>query len=91
MVPAALQQSPPGYLRPGLDGPAVRFPCKMPASAAQTRGDVVRYEGSGPKVAVVLLVVLAGFVLRVGWETSPEAEAQGGIQQPGPTQEPGPL
>ncbi len=51
----------------------------------------MRYEGSGPKVAVVLLVVLAGFVLRVGWETSPEAEAQGGIQQPGLIQEPGPI
>ncbi len=51
----------------------------------------MRYEGSGPKVAVVLLVVLAGFVLKVGWETSPEAEAQGPIQQPGPIQEPGPI
>ncbi len=51
----------------------------------------MRYEGSGPKVVVVLPVVLAGFVLRVGWETSPEAEAQGGIQQPEPTQEPGPI
>ena len=49
----------------------------------------MRYEGLGPKVAVVVLVVLAGFVLRVGWETFPEAEAQGEIQQPGPIQVPG--
>ena len=51
----------------------------------------MRYEGSGPKVVVVLPVVLAGFVLRMGWKTSPEAEAQGGTQLPEPAQEPGPI
>ena len=41
-------------------------------------------------VALVLLVLIIGaFALRVAWETTPEAEAQGGIQQPGPIQEPG--
>ncbi len=46
----------------------------------------MRYEGLGPKLVVVVLVILAGFVLRLGWETFPEAEAQGGIQEPGPIQ-----
>jgi hypothetical protein len=49
----------------------------------------VRNEGLGPKVAVVVLVVLAGLVLRAGWETFPEAQAQGEIQQPGEIQRPG--
>ncbi len=49
----------------------------------------MRYEGLSPKVAIIVLVVLAGFVLRAGWETFPEAEAQGGIQEPGPIQVPG--
>lgn len=52
------------------------------------------YESSIPKVifvALVLLVLLTGaFALRVAWENTPEAEAQGDIQQPGPIQEPGP-
>ena len=53
------------------------------------------YESSIPKVifvALVLLVLLTGaFALRVAWENTPEAEAQGDIQQPGPIQEPGPI
>lgn len=49
----------------------------------------MRNEGLGPKVAVVVLVVLAGLVLRAGWETFPEAQAQGEIQQPGEIQRPG--
>ena len=52
------------------------------------------YEGWIPKVifvALVILVLLTGaFALRVAWENTPEAEAQGDIQQPGPIQEPGP-
>ena len=63
----------------------------MPASVGSNEGDAVRYEGLSPKVAIIVLVVLASFVLRVGWETFPKAEAQGGIQQPGPIQEPGPI
>jgi hypothetical protein len=54
----------------------------------------VWYESSMAKVifvALVLLVLLIGaFALRVAWENTPEAEAQGDIQQPGPIQEPGP-
>lgn len=43
-------------------------------------------------LALVILVLLAGaFALRMTWESIPEAEAQGGIQQPGPIQEPGPI
>ncbi len=43
-------------------------------------------------LALVLLVLIAGaFALRVAWENTPEAEAQGDIQQPGPIQEPGPI
>ncbi len=53
------------------------------------------YESSVPKVifvALVLLVVLTGaFALRLAWENTPEAEAQGDIQQPGPIQGPGPI
>ena len=53
------------------------------------------YESFIPKVifvALVLLVLLAGvFTLRLAWENTPEAEAQGDIQQPGPIQEPGPI
>jgi hypothetical protein len=51
------------------------------------------YESSVPRVifvALVLLVLLTGaFALRLAWENTPEAEAQGDIQQPGPIQEPG--
>lgn len=53
------------------------------------------YESWIPKVifvALVILVLLTGaFALRVAWENTPEAEAQGDIQQPGPIQEPGPI
>lgn len=43
-------------------------------------------------VALALLVLVIGaFALRVAWENTPEAEAQGGIQQPGPIQESGPI
>lgn len=53
------------------------------------------YESWIPKVifvALVLLILLIGaYGLRVAWENTPEAEAQGDIQQPGPVQEPGPL
>ena len=53
------------------------------------------YESSIPKVifvALVLLVLLTGaFALRVAWENTPEAEAQGDIQRPGPVQQPGPI
>jgi hypothetical protein len=43
-------------------------------------------------VALALLVLIIGaFALRVTWERIPEAEVQGGIQQPGPIQEPGPI
>ncbi len=43
-------------------------------------------------LALVLLVLVIGaFALRVAWENTPEAEAQGDIQQPGPIQEPGPI
>ena len=52
-------------------------------------------ESSVPKaiiLALVLVVLLTGtFALRLAWENIPEAEAQGGIQQPGPIQEPGPI
>ena len=52
------------------------------------------YERSVTKaifLALVLLVLLTGaFALRLAWENTPEAEAQGAIQQPGPIQEPGP-
>ena len=51
----------------------------------------MRNEGLGPKVAVVVLVALAGLVLRAGWETFPEAQAQGEIQQPRPIQQPDPI
>jgi hypothetical protein len=47
----------------------------------------VWYESSVPKVifvALVLLVMLTdAFALRLAWENTPEAEAQGDIQQPG--------
>jgi hypothetical protein len=54
----------------------------------------MRYEvGSIPKSVVIvamLLVLAAGaLVLRLAWETLPQAEAQGEIQQPGPIQQPG--
>jgi hypothetical protein len=53
------------------------------------------YESFIPRVifvALVLLVLLAGvFTLHLAWENTPEAEAQGDIQQPGPIQEPGPI
>ncbi len=53
------------------------------------------YGSSVPKaifLALVLLVLIIGaFALRVALETTPEAEAQGDIQQPGPIQEPGPI
>ncbi|MBA3473336.1 MAG: hypothetical protein H0T57_08965 [Rubrobacter sp.] len=53
------------------------------------------YGSSVPKaifLALVLLVLITGaFALRVAWENTPEAEAQGDIQQPGPIQEPGPI
>ena len=53
------------------------------------------YESSVPKaifVALVLLVLLTGaFALRLAWENTPEAEAQGDIQQSGPIQVPGPI
>ena len=53
------------------------------------------YESFIPRVifvALVLLVLLAGvFTLRLAWENTPEAEAQGDIQQPGPIQEPEPI
>lgn len=43
-------------------------------------------------LALVLLALLTGaFALRMAWESIPEAEAQGDIQQPGPIQEPGPI
>jgi hypothetical protein len=55
----------------------------------------VWYESSVPKaiiLALVLVVLLTGtFALRLAWENTPEAEAQGDIQQPGPIQEPGPI
>ena len=53
------------------------------------------YGGSVSKVvflALVLLVLTTGaFALRVAWESIPEAEAQGDIQQPGPIQQGGQL
>jgi hypothetical protein len=55
----------------------------------------VWYERSVTKaifLALVLLVLLTGaFALHLAWENTPEAEAQGAIQQPGPIQEPGPI
>lgn len=43
-------------------------------------------------LALVLLVLITGaFALRVAWESIPEAEAQGDIQQPGPIQQPRPI
>ena len=43
-------------------------------------------------LVLVLLVLLTGaLTLRVAWERTPKAEAQGNIQQPGPIQEPGPI
>lgn len=42
-------------------------------------------------ILALLTLVTGTFALRSAWETIPEAEAQGEIQQPGPIQEPGPI
>ncbi|MDQ4062799.1 MAG: hypothetical protein M3122_02650 [Actinomycetota bacterium] len=51
------------------------------------------HESPVPKevfLALALLALVAGaFALRVAWESLPEAEAQGQIQQSGPIQVPG--
>ncbi|MCA1716168.1 MAG: hypothetical protein LC781_04660 [Actinobacteria bacterium] len=38
-----------------------------------------------------MVLITGALALRVAWESTPEAEAQGDIQQPGPIQEPGPI